>query len=113
MLIEARLTRNQLLSRSLNNRVATISQTSETFGALIFMCECGIYGCAERIRLTIVEYDRIRLQPTQFLAYPDHILESIESVVEAGGGHYAVVEKLAGCSDEPLTRDTDALLASL
>ena len=120
----SRLARNQALSRSLNNRVATISQNTETFGALTFMCECGIYICMARVRLTIEEYDAIRLEPNQLLVCPEHILHAIEFVV-ADRGRYALVENVGAAgkqalvtdaraaSNEPLARDTDAPLASL
>ncbi len=57
MLTELRLATNKALIQSLNERVAVISETLETFGPLKFMCECGIYACKERIELTVTEYE--------------------------------------------------------
>ena len=93
MLTETRLARNRALSRSLNNRVVKISQTSETFGALTFMCECGIYACRERVHATVTEYTGIRLQPTHFLVCPDHVIEVVDSVI-ADCGRYTVVDDI-------------------
>ena len=92
MLTEPRLARNQVLSRSLNDRVALITTNSETFGPLKFMCECGIHNCGERVKLTVGEYQAIRAEPTHFLIEPGHVLEASEAVVE-DGGRYVVVER--------------------
>ena len=92
MLTEACLTRNQVLSRSLNDRVAMITTNSETFGPLKFMCECGILDCAERIQLTSAEYEAVRVEPTHLLLNPGHVLNAIESVVE-DCGRYVVVDR--------------------
>ena len=49
---ELRLASTEALTRSLNERVAHIFESSESFGPLTFMCECGFYDCGERIELT-------------------------------------------------------------
>ena len=89
-----------------------IAGTSETFGALVFMCECGIYACTERVQMTVAEYAGIRLQPTQFLVCPDHNIEATEAVTADCDG-YTVVDNLGGRPDEANAPDTSALLASL
>ena len=81
MLTEHRLARNKALIRSLNQRVAVISETLETFGSLKFMCECGIYACRKRIELTASDFEAIRSEPTHFLVHPDHVLYALEFVV--------------------------------
>lgn len=48
---------NKALIRSLNQRVAVISETLDTFGSLKFMCECGIYACRKRIELTASSFE--------------------------------------------------------
>ncbi len=96
MLTELRLARNKALIQSLNQRVAVISETLETFGPLKFMCECGIYACRKRIELTASEYQLIRPKPTQFIVHPDHVLHALESVVlEHSEGHAVVEQRLA------------------
>lgn len=93
MLTEQRLARNKALIQSLNERVAHISETVETYGPLKFMCECGIYACRKRIELTASEYQLVRPKPTHFLVHPDHVLHALEFVVlEYSAGH-AVVEQ--------------------
>jgi hypothetical protein len=122
MSIELRLARTAALTRSLNERVALISEGSETFGALKFLCECGIYDCGEQIALTAGAYEAIRLEPTHFLVHPEHVHYAVESVVvDCADGHVVVAKvgaagRLAvatdprAASDEPLVRDADALV---
>jgi hypothetical protein len=120
MSIELRLARSAALTRSLNERVAHISESSETFGSLQFLCECGVYDCGQRIALRTSAYEAIRLEPTHFLVHPDHVLYELESVVVEHAGTHVVVEKVGAAgrlaiatdprdaSDEPITRDADA-----
>ena len=95
MLTGQRLARNKALIRSLNQRVALISESFDTFGSLKFMCECGIYACRKRLELTIAEYEAVRSEPTHFLVHPDHVLYALEFVVLEYSGGYVVVERRA------------------
>jgi hypothetical protein len=122
MSTELRLARNKALIRSLNERVAAISETLETFGSLKFMCECGIYACKERIELTVSQYEAVRLDRTHFLLHPNHVLHALEFVVLECPESYVVVEEVSAAArlatalaadqrsavEEPVTRDTDA-----
>jgi hypothetical protein len=122
MSIELRLARTAALTRSLNERVAVISEGSETFGALTFLCECGIYDCGEQLALTAGAYEAIRQEPTHFLVHPEHVRYAVESVVVDYAGNHVVVAKVGAAgrlavatdprdtSEEPLTRDADALV---
>jgi hypothetical protein len=119
---EFRLARNKAQIRSLNERVAAISETLETFGSLKFMCECGIYACKERIELTVSEYEAVRLDQAHFLVHPNHVLHALEFVVLECPESYVVVEEVNAAArratalaadqrsaSEELTRDPDAL----
>jgi len=123
MLTEHRLAKNKALIRSLNQRVAVISETLDTFGSLKFMCECGIYACRKRIELTASAFEAIRSEPTHFLVHPDHVLYALEFVVvEYVGSHVVVEERVSDAarlpvpteprdaSEEPLIRAADALV---
>jgi hypothetical protein len=123
MSTEQRLARNKALIRSLNERVAAISETLETFGSLKFMCECGIYACKERIELTVSQYEAVRLDRTHFLVHPNHVLRALEFVVLECPESYVVVEEVSAAArlatalaadqrsavEEPTSQDTDAL----
>jgi hypothetical protein len=102
---ELRLARNKALIRSLNERVAAVSEALETFGSLKFMCECGIYACKERIELTISGYEAVRLDPTHFLVHPNHVLHALESVVFECPESYVVVEKASAAARLAIVSD--------
>jgi hypothetical protein len=122
MSTELRLARNSAQMRSLNERVALISESCDTFGSLKFRCECGIYECNEGLQLTADAYEGIRLQSTYFLVHPDHVLYALELVVLEDAGGHVVVEKfgaaarLAVATDpradahEPITREAKLLV---
>ena len=101
MLTEHRLARNKALIRSLNQRVAVISETLDTFGSLRFMCECGIYACRKRIELTASAFEAIRSEPTHFLVHPDHVLYALEIVVLEFAGSHVVVEERVDAVTSP------------
>jgi hypothetical protein len=119
---ELRRARTAALTRSLNERVALISEGSETFGSLKFLCECGVYDCGEQLVLTAGEYEAIRVEPTHFLVHPEHVLSGVESVVIEHADSHVVVAKVGAAgrlavatdprdaSEEPLARDADALV---
>ena len=122
MSTELRLARNASQIRSLNERVALISESCDTFGSLKFRCECGIYECNERLELTAAAYEAIRLEPTHFLVHPDHVLSALELIVLESAGSHVVVEKFGAAarlaiatdprdaSEDPITRDTGAFV---
>src|SRR5215211_1932514 len=94
-----RLARNESLFREVNERIQYPAEgaTSE------FVCECGNSECRSTIELTVVEYERVRSNPTWFVIKPDHDLARIERVVSRDDGH-AVVEKLIA---EEYMQETD------
>lgn len=91
---ERRLGLNEALFREVNER---LDELAETFGGddgvrHDFICECGDPSCAERISLTLDEYNRVRADPTQFAIRPGHRAGDIERVVFENE-RYAVVRK--------------------
>jgi hypothetical protein len=92
---EARAARSQALYRDINERVKLIN---DGFGEILplgdWLCECANDGCAERIALTIPEYESVRSNPRRFIVVPDasHFFSEIEDLVEERE-RYWVVEK--------------------
>lgn len=92
----ARQARNESLTRTVNEQVATLdaraggwAHTEQLFD---FHCECGRDGCTERVRMTLVEYERVRRQADRFAVAPGHETEAMERVV----GHderFVIVDK--------------------
>jgi hypothetical protein len=81
-----------VLFRSVNER---IQQQAISFGgtdAYEFICECSAAACVERITLTLVEYERVRNDGTQFFVLPGHEDVTVELVV-ATQPSFLVVQK--------------------
>lgn len=103
-----RLARNQSLFRDVNERIRYLADVNERIeydaeGATSeFVCECSNPECISTIELTVVEYERVRSNPTWFVIKTDDLAQS-ERVVSRDDG-YAVVEKLIL---EEYMRETD------
>jgi hypothetical protein len=89
----ARLARNQVLFREVNERVRAVLDGS--LGATEFICECSDPDCTETIALDVADYERIRANPNRFLVTSGHELLEIERVVSSTDG-YCLVEKVVG-----------------
>jgi hypothetical protein len=90
-----RLARNEALYRDVNER---LKELGESFGVIedkgVFVCECGRAECAERISLTLQEYEQVRREPTHFVVKRGH--EMLDVDVIAQSDDFAVVEKRPG-----------------
>lgn len=66
---------NQVLFRSVNDRIAEISAKFGEHGdagLLSFVCECPQIGCRAFVRAPLEVYDRVRDDPTLFLVLKGH-----------------------------------------
>jgi hypothetical protein len=101
-----RIGENEALYRSVNERIEDLN---ESFGLLAetmaVVCECGNLECSEQIELDIPTYERVRAEPTYFIALPGHELPDVETVVERHDRFY-VLKKEEGSPAE-LARETD------
>jgi hypothetical protein len=97
---EERLARNEAFFRDVNERINEVAahlKGGDDSHPYSFFCECSDATCAERITLTLAEYEGVRAESTRFVLAPGHIRHEIEHVV-AGATDYVVIEKdgLAG-----------------
>jgi hypothetical protein len=103
---ERRLGLNEALFREVNERLRGLN---ESFGAVTnrmeLVCECADPGCAERITMTVREYEDLRADPEQFVIAPGHDAPDIEDVVAKGAG-WEIVRKRPGGPAE-LARASD------
>jgi len=67
-------------------------------GFIEFVCECSCPSWAERVALTLEDYELVRRFSTHFLVKPEHADATTEQVV-AEGERFAVVEKLGSGAD--------------
>src|SRR5438045_2099151 len=89
-----RAAQNQALYREVNERIEELGE-GHGFSLLDFVCECAIETCAQRIALSVGEYEALRAMPTCFAVAPDeaHVVPGVERVVERSA-RYWVVEKV-------------------
>ena len=82
-----RLARNQSLFSEVNERIQYLAEVNERIGYLPegatseYVCECSSTECISTIELTVVEYERVRSNPTWFVIKPDHDVAQVERVV--------------------------------
>ena len=103
---EERLGANEALFREVNERVAEVAEEFIAGeGPVEFSCECGDGTCAEKITMTVDEYEAVRAKPTQFAVVPGHEVPDIERIVERHP-NYLVIEKQDPDAEE-VARETD------
>ena len=90
---KARLAQNEHFFREVNER---LNESADSHGSdshsYEWVCECSDAGCAERIVMTLLEYEQIRSKPTRFVVKKNHVIPEIEHVVETVPDHM-VIEK--------------------
>lgn len=87
---------NEAVFRAVNEEIEGLSKRfGLTDDALDLICECGYAECAERIRMSHANYERLRSDPRTFAVVPEHEIPDVEEVVERGDG-YDVVRKRSG-----------------
>jgi hypothetical protein len=89
---EERLAKNEVLFRSVNER---IEQQAISFGGLDnyeFICECSSSDCVDRVSLSLIEYEHVRSGGKRFFVAPGHSNVEVEFVAESMPG-YEIVEK--------------------
>ena len=95
----ARQAQNENIHREVNERLAAMDKQADATWAsddelFDFLCECGAgESCDARVRMKLVDYERMRQQDDRFAVAPGHENPEIERVVERGDG-YVVVDKV-------------------
>ena len=78
-LSQERAAKNQALFREMNERIRDITEVQEeTWGEIV--CECDNLACAERISITLREYERVREHGDRFLILPGHENVEVEKI---------------------------------
>lgn len=89
-----RAAKNQSLFREVNERVEDIAKSANLEGQqLDFICECAHTNCAERLGMSLTEYEAVRRVPTHFVVVEGHEIPDVESIVERTS-RYLVVAKI-------------------
>jgi hypothetical protein len=103
---ERRIGLNEAVFRQVNEQLEDVNRAfGSVTNTIEIICECGDLDCAERILMSVQEYEQLRADPTRFAIVPGHETDGVEQVVERRGD-YDVVRKHAGAPAE-LARETD------
>ena len=89
---ERRVGLNEAVFREVNERLEDVGQA---FGldSLDMICECADIECAERINVTVQEYEELRSNPRHFAVVPGHVIENLESVVDRRKGYDVILKR--------------------
>lgn len=80
---EARAAKNESRFREINERIERSNEGfAFAFSVNTWICECSNETCAERLQLSVEEYEVVRSDGACFLVAPskEHVLPEIESV---------------------------------
>ncbi len=89
----ARIGANESLFRETNEGIERGLWPGDGDQRVPFRCECARPDCAEPVRLTPTEYERVRANPRRFFVVPGHEVVRAELVVERHPDHL-LVEKV-------------------
>jgi hypothetical protein len=102
---DERIGKNEALFREVNERVAELAETAPAPDLIGVLCECGDKDCMSEVRMSLVEYERLRQDPARFVVVHGHEEPSVEGVVESTQS-YHVIKKDPG-RPANLARETD------
>lgn len=101
-----RIAANESRFRAINERLEEdLRKLPVDDEPVTFVCECGQLSCADPVRLTIEEFERVRQDPHLFAIAPGHEIPDAEDVV-AREERFFVVRKHV--ETEHLVEETDA-----
>jgi hypothetical protein len=102
---ERRLAENEVAFREVNERVAgQVEEVAGTHAIFNVLCECMRTDCANRIAVTLAEYEAVHADRTQFLVVPGHANPEIEDIVGATE-RYDIVRKRGDAAE--VAKDAD------
>lgn len=101
-----RVGENEALFRQVNERIEDVNRTFATLTShMDIICECGSAACAERLKIGLGDYERVRADAQLFIVLPGHELLDVEELEERHEDWF-VVRKSKGEPAE-LAEETD------
>jgi hypothetical protein len=91
---------NEAIFRQVNEQIESLNRDLGTGATMTVVGEC-----AERLEISLSEYERVRADARRYVIVPGHQLPEFESIVESGDV-YDVVEKREGTA-AALAEETD------
>lgn len=93
--LEARLARNEVMFRSINDRIRELADRLNRGGEpLSLICECADETCVERLQLTLRQYDDLRGIPARFVVVPGHEATPLVERVVFRSDDFVIVRKI-------------------
>jgi hypothetical protein len=87
---------NEAVFREVNERILDVSERFELEPkTLDLICECADSECAERISMSVSDYEQVRADSLQFAIFPGHEDPTVEVVI-AHEQTYDLVRKRPG-----------------
>jgi hypothetical protein len=99
---EVRLARNEVMFRSINERIRELARTFAQVGGeedVSFICECADETCVERVPLKLSQYDEVRLIPARFFVVPGHEATPLVERVLFRSKKFVIVRKVGIAAD--------------
>ncbi|MFL6011978.1 MAG: hypothetical protein ACJ734_09370 [Gaiellaceae bacterium] len=99
--LEARLARNEVIFRSINDRIRELAVRLDQGpdDSLSFICECADETCVERLPLTMRQYDDVRAIPARFVVVPGHEVTPLVERVVFRSDDFVIVRKVGIAAD--------------
>jgi hypothetical protein len=88
----ARLAANEAVFRA-GNEAIDANRANGAREERLYLCECGVDSCFERLVLTKEEYEAVRSHPARFFVALGHEDVTAGEIVVEESSRYAVVEK--------------------
>src|SRR5205085_5471012 len=97
---EERLAQNESLFREVNERIEEVARRTALLDVEAgFICECAALSCAERLPITLIDYEQARAEPTWFVVLRGHERPDVEKLVRSLEG-CLIVDKLGEAGAE-------------
>lgn len=94
---EPRAAQNQLLFRSVNERVKELGDRAlNSLAEIDFACECDDQTCFAPITLPLEEFAGIDAAENQFIVLPGHEDPDVDDVIDRRDGYLVVAKRGAG-----------------
>ena len=94
-----RAARNEEIVREVNLQIEAAAQLHAVESPMPFHCECAQPWCLEKIDLDARVYEPILDERYRFLVVPDHVVPSVERIVETHET-FVVVEKVGEAREQ-------------
>jgi hypothetical protein len=101
-LTHVRIGENQSRFREANEQIEAAADRWPIVGAIPFICECSREECSDLVRLTLDEYEDVRVHSRWFVTIAGHqdmAVEALAGTVVAARDGYVIVESIGAAGE--------------